>query len=120
MLDFENIWFDKFKPPIQLDDPNVAVLDEDNPEENLIQIQVRRDQFLQSFVIYDDYECEFIFKFDEKNQLGKLQLIKSRDHMLIEAYVPFELTPLGDITNVEIFRFPETGILASLAPEAVK
>ena len=96
MFDFEAEWFKDFRPPMIVNDPNYACIDEENPAENLIEIEMSRNSFLDSFTLTDEASVEFQLQMDDET-LGRLQLIKTRDWFLVEAHVPFELTPTQDM-----------------------
>ena len=93
MVDFDAVFFSKYNPPeALLQNVKVAKMHEDDPSDASVQILVNKNTFLQSFTIHDDKECEFLAKFDLENLIGKLILIKSREFMMIEAHVPFEIS----------------------------
>ena len=51
----------------------------------------------------------------EHSRAGRLQVIKTRDYMIIEAYVPFTVSMPSDITLSVSYEFPETGLLCGAA-----
>ena len=81
MIDFQAPWFSKFMAP-------EVIL---NGELEILQIQMNRDVFLQSFNLIDDTELEFMTIFSNDADYGKLKVIKTRDLYIIEANVLFDI-----------------------------
>jgi hypothetical protein len=124
MFDFEAAWFKRFSPPDFVNDEKYAMLDDESPTENLIEMRFSRNEFLESFTLNDETEVEFQMKLlgtdAEGTKLGRLQLIKTREWFLVEAHIPFELTAPGNIKFAEIYTFPNRGLLCSLAKDNIK
>ena len=124
MFDFEAAWFKRFSPPEYVNDEKYAMLDDENAAENLIEMRFSRNDFLESFTLNDETEVEFQMKLlgkdSEGTNLGRLQLIKTREWFLVEAHVSFELTAPANIKNAEIYNFPNSGLLCSLPKDHIK
>lgn len=108
MIDFQAPWFSKFMAP-------EVIL---NGELEILQIQMNRDVFLQSFNLIDDTELEFMTIFSNDADYGKLKVIKTRDLYIIEANVLFDIDK--EIQCDESYNFPEDQLLLDSAAKHLK
>lgn len=89
-----------------------------NGELEILQIQMNRDVFLQSFNLIDDTELEFMTIFSNDADYGKLKVIKTRDLYIIEANVLFDIDK--EIQCDESYNFPEDQLLLDSAAKHLK
>lgn len=108
IFDLQREWFTKFTPPEPVRNGTIDTLS----------ISCRRDPFLQSFNAQDDQDLEFLVSFDDAGQAGKLKVIKTRDVMVIEAEVHFEVD--GEAENKETYTFPTDELLINCHRRHVK
>lgn len=59
----------------------------------MVQVCCQRQTFLESFNLGDDNELEFLVTFNNEGTGGKIKVIKTREILIVEAHIPFEIEP---------------------------
>ena len=98
-FDFTDNWFSSFNAP-------QVVL---NGDLEVVQVKCQRQAFLESFFFHDENELEFLIEFSNDGQGGKIKVIKTREIVIVEAHVPFEIE--SEISNDDNFEFPNDMLL---------
>ncbi len=98
LVDFMAQWFSKFTAPDPVKQGEMETL----------QICCKRDDFLQAFNFIDDTEVEFILHADTATT-GAIKVIKTRDILIVEANMPFEIE--RQVRNDEMYEFPMDQLL---------
>jgi hypothetical protein len=98
-FDFSDKWFSSFVPPKVVE----------NGELEIVQVRCQRAAFLDSFYFYDENELEFLVDFSNDGCEGKIKVIKTREIVIVEAHVPFEIE--DTIVNDDNFEFPDETLL---------